>query len=105
MSKNGNKLEKPAVPPGTLQFVQMSGSDVRMDQRGNWNAPVNPLPMKCACCRFVDLDFVPEPYFLCKGIETPAEMALGEVGNFFVRERVRKVLEAVAPGQCGFYPT
>jgi hypothetical protein len=33
------------------------------------------------------------------------EMDLAEVGNFFVRPRSRQVLEAVAPGQCRFYPT
>jgi hypothetical protein len=52
------------------------------------------------------LDFVPQPYFLVKArTMSPNELALAENGNFLVRDRVRKVLELLAPGQCGFYPT
>ena len=32
-------------------------------------------------------------------------MQPAELGNFFVRERTRTILEAVAPGQCRFYST
>jgi hypothetical protein len=76
-----------------------------MDQRGHFDVPVNTLPPKCPVCTFPDLDCVPQPYFLAKGTKDPNEMAQAVVGNFFVRERTRKILEAVAPGECTYYPT
>lgn len=85
--------------------VEIVGPDRRMDQKGNFDAPVNPLPIKCQRCKFVDLDFIPEPYVLYKGIDNPVEIAPAEVGNFLVRERVRKILEIAAPGQCSFHST
>ena len=69
------------------------------------SAPVNCLPVKCAHCTFPDLDFVTQPYLVTKGTNNPNEIQLGEVGNFFVRERARDILEVVAPGQCSFFPT
>ncbi len=85
--------------------VEMSGSDRRMDQKGSWDLPANPLPVRCGTCGFVDTDFVPEPYLLAKGTTSQDEMALAEMGNLLVRERVRKALELVCPGQCEFHPT
>jgi hypothetical protein len=98
-------MSGPTLPPGHHHCVQTFGPDRRMDQKGIHDAPVNPLPTKCQTCRFVNLDFVPQPYLLCKGIDTPVDTAPAEVGNFLVRERVRQVIETVAPGQCEFYPT
>lgn len=89
----------------TLCHVEVCGSDQRMDQRGNFDLPVNPLPVKCPRCTFPDVDFVPQPYHLAKGMSKPTEMQQAELGNFFVRERTRKILEVVAPGQCQFFPT
>src|SRR4051794_40497788 len=73
----------------TNQFrhAQMVGSDKRMDEQGNFDLPINALPVKCQRCSFPDLDYVPQPYLLGKGIKDPNELALAEVGNFFVRER------------------
>lgn len=91
-----------------LNCVEISGSDDRMDERvyrGTSMWPLNPLPPKCPICSFPDLDHVPQPYLLGKGTTKPGDMALAKVGNFFVRERARKVIEAVCPGQCAFYPT
>lgn len=81
-----------------FRHAEMTGSDNRMDRR-ELCAPVNPLPVKCSWCTFPDLDFVSQPYLLAKGTSNPNEMQPAEMGNFFVRERVRKVLEVVAPGQ------
>lgn len=36
---------------------------------------------------------------------SPNELALAENGNFFTRERVRRVLDVLAPGQCRYFPT
>lgn len=88
-----------------LRHHEMCGSDKRMDQQGNFDLPVNPLPVKCLRCTFPDLDFIPQPYYLAKGITKPTEMEPAELGNFFVRERTRTILETVVPGQCQFFPT
>jgi hypothetical protein len=32
-------------------------------------------------------------------------LAGAQNGNFFVRERVRRVLDILAPGQCTYFPT
>jgi SMI1 / KNR4 family (SUKH-1) len=77
-----------------------------MDCRDSFSDPINPLPVKCPRCGFPDLDHVPRPYFLVKSrAMTPNELAVAAVGNFFVRERVRRVFDLVIPGICTFYPT
>jgi hypothetical protein len=89
-----------------MRCVQITGSDDRMDCREMFYDPLNPLPRKCATCGFPDLDHVPQPYFLVKSRTlTPNELALAENGSFFVRQRVRRVLEVLAPGQCSYFPT
>jgi hypothetical protein len=71
-----------------------------------FSQPINPLPRKCAKCGFPDLDHVPQPFFLIKSRTTaPNELALADNGNFLIRQRVRRVLEIVAPGQCTYFPT
>ena len=89
----------------TFAVVEMTGPDTRMDQFGNIDAPANPLPVKCPHCSMPDLDAVAKPYLLAKGFAAPAEHSPAEVGNFLVRERTRKVLELVVPGQVTFVPT
>jgi hypothetical protein len=42
---------------------------------------------------------------LAAGFASPAETALAEVGNFLVRDRVRRILEMAAPGACAFHAT
>jgi hypothetical protein len=89
-----------------MRCVEITGSDDRMDCRDMFHDPINPLPRKCAKCGFPNLDHVPQPYYLVKSrTMTPNELAPAECGNFFVRPRVRKVLELAAPGQCIYYST
>lgn len=89
-----------------MRCVQISTSDDRMDCRDMFFDPINPLPKKCLACGFPDLDHIPQPYFLVKSrTMSPNELAGAENGNFFVRERVQRVLEVLAPGQCTYYPT
>ena len=88
-----------------LAVVEMTGPDTRMDQFGSRDGPANELPVKCPHCTMPDLDVAPEPYLLAKGFASPAEHSPAEVGNFLVRERVRKILELVAPAACTFVPT
>jgi hypothetical protein len=89
-----------------MRCVEVTGSDDRMDCGRMFYDPINPLPQKCLKCGFPDLDYVPQPYFLVKSRNmTPNELALAGYGNFLVRERVRRVLEILAPGQCSYFPT
>jgi WD40 repeat protein len=97
-------VARPKLPEGMLRCLTFVGSDNRMDQKG-YDTPLNPLPLGCPVCKLPDLDFVPQPYLLAKGVDSPAELAAAEVGNLLVRARARKVLELAAPGQCAFYPT
>jgi hypothetical protein len=77
-----------------------------MDCRDMFYDPINPLPRKCLKCGFPDLDHISQPYFLVKSRTMgPNELAGAENGNFFVRERVRRVLDILAPGQCTYFPT
>lgn len=86
--------------------VMMTGPDVQMDLLGDsCYDPANPLPIKCPHCTFPDLDFVAHPYLLTKGISSPAETSPAWLGNFLVRERVRRILELVVPNACTFYLT
>lgn len=84
----------------------MVGPDMQMDLIGDtWTNPANPLPAKCLHCTFPDLDFVAEPYLLAKGFESPAETSNAQVGNFLVRDRVKRIFEVAVPGACNFYKT
>lgn len=89
-----------------MRCVKISTSDNRMDCRDMFYDPINSLPRKCPKCGFPDLDYVPQPYFLVKSrTMTSNELAGAENGNFFIRERVRCVLDHLAPGECTYYPT
>jgi hypothetical protein len=83
----------------------MTGPDEQMDHRSGSYEPSNPLPIKCAHCTFPDLDFVPQPYSLTKGVSSPAETSNAHFGNFFVRDRVKRILEIAVPEACAFYRT
>ena len=89
-----------------MRCIELTGSDNRMDCRGMFYDPINSLPTKCEACGFPDLDNVPQPYFLVKSrTMSPNEMAPAENGNIFVRDRIRSVLEVLAPDDLNFYPT
>ena len=89
-----------------MRCVRISASDNRMDCRDMLGAPVNPLPPKCTACGFPDLDHIPQPYFLIKSrAASPNELALAENGNFFVRDRIRRVLDLLFPGMCNYFRT
>ncbi len=98
-------IAKQKLPTGMLQCIGMVGSDERMDLQGGGGAAFNPLPVKCSYCRMPDLDFIAKPYLLSRGIDSPAEIAPAENGNFLVRDSAKRMLEIVASGQCKFYPT
>src|SRR5215475_9036751 len=83
----------------------MVGPDTEMDAHGSSFEPANRLPAKCDFCSFPDLDFVPQLYVLTKGVSSPSEISQAKMGNFLVRERVRRILEVAVPGACKFYPT
>ena len=90
----------------SLPYVSMCGSDTRMDQSGNWHDPLNPLPIHCEQCGFPKIDFVPQPYFLLKSRSmNNNQLSQAELGNFFVKPKAKQIIEAIAPGQCRFFPT
>jgi hypothetical protein len=98
-------IESPKLKSGELQCVQMSGPDDQMDRESGHFEPLNPLPMLCAECKRVDLDFVPKPYSLGKKIESPVDMAPAVAGNIIVRESMKRAMEVAAPGLCAFHST
>jgi hypothetical protein len=77
-----------------------------MDCQDMFLRPINGLPAKCSKCGFPDLDFIPQSYFVVKSKSlAPNELAMAANGNFFVRARIREVLELIAPDQCSYFPT
>jgi hypothetical protein len=85
--------------------VQICLADSPMDVGRNRDHPANPLPVRCPHCTFPDIDFVANPYLLAKGVSSPAETGMAEMGNFLVRERARRILEVAVPEECLFVPT
>lgn len=67
--------------------------------------PLNKLPARCSFCSFPDLNCIPAPYILKKKAVAPTEIAVARVGNFLVRDRLRRIMEAAVPGACTFHPT
>jgi hypothetical protein len=90
---------------GNTRHLRVYGTDVTMDTVGNFNLPANRRSAKCPRCTLPDLDAVPEPYLLSRGFTAPGDFSTAELGNFFVREFARRVLEIAAPSACRFYPT
>lgn len=77
-----------------------------MDCHNTFRNPINPLPLKCPRCGFPNLDHIPQPYFLTKSrTMSPHELALAANGNLLIRERIRRVLDLLTPGECSFFPT
>lgn len=87
--------------------VAMTGPDDEFDVqvKGQGFKLVNELPARCGHCSFPDIDFVPKTYLLARGVSSPAETWSAKLGNFLVRERVRRILELAVPKACDFRPT
>src|SRR5436309_8842630 len=83
----------------------MVGPDTQMDQTGDDERATNVLPIKCSHCTFPDIDFVPKPYLLARTVSSSVETAPAVLGNFFVQQRVRRILENAVPKSCYFYST
>ena len=43
----------------SLGYVEMTGPDRQLDTTGEFDDPINSLPIKCAHCTFPDIDHVP----------------------------------------------
>ncbi|HSI13735.1 MAG TPA: SMI1/KNR4 family protein [Chthoniobacter sp.] len=88
-----------------LRGMEICGADGSLDATSNWK-PLNPLSVRCAKCSFPDYDRVTEPYLLRRAaINTAGDFAVGHDYRLLVKERLRKVIELVAPDCCRFYPT
>ncbi|HEX4795227.1 MAG TPA: hypothetical protein VH370_15635 [Humisphaera sp.] len=88
-----------------LTPVWLSIVDKAMDTHGQFDVGVNTLPSKCEHCTFPDLDFVPEPYALARGLDSSKEIEVLSLGNLVVRPRVRKILADAVGDQVSFHPT
>ncbi|MFO0892981.1 MAG: SMI1/KNR4 family protein [Isosphaeraceae bacterium] len=88
-----------------LGYVWFDGPDRHLDTTGYVDDPLNRLPVKCAHCTFPDLDHVPQPYLLGRGLDRPVDIAPANLANFLVRDWARRILEVCCPGQCEFYTT
>lgn len=89
-----------------MRCVEICTSNDQMDLRNMNSDPINSCPQKCLKCGFPDLDHVPQPYFLVKSrTMSPNELDLAENGNFFIRERVRRVFDLLVPELCTYFPT
>lgn len=88
-----------------MQHVTLCMVDNSMDTYGNFRVDVNSLPIKCDYCTFPDLDFVPSPYLLARGLASSAEISVLDLGNLVVRPRVRDVLIEVLGDQIECRPT
>lgn len=89
----------------SLQHVSLCPVDNPMDTYGNFDIHVNELPAKCAYCTFPDLDFVPSPFGLVRGINSSAEVSPLDSGNLLVRPRVREILTSLIGEQITCHPT
>jgi len=89
----------------TRRHLRVFGSEGRMDTYGNFDVPANTLPEKCPYCTFPDIDALPQPYLLRRGVAAPGDFATAQLGNFLVRERARRILDVVVPGECKFHAT
>jgi hypothetical protein len=72
---------------------------------GSFAESTNTWPKKCERCWLDDLGHHPSPYLIGRRIDRPVEFDIADVGNFFVKDRVRQAIELVFPGQCVFQPT
>lgn len=89
-----------------MRAIWVSGSDEYMDCRCMNVEPINQLDRKCQDCGFPDIENPPRPYRLVRSrTMSPNELAEAYTGNMFVRERVRRILELVVPGECTYMPT
>ena len=90
-----------------MQTIDTTCSDQRLDEDGHdFDRPINQLPVSCPDCGFPDLDHVPQPYAVIKSrTKTSNEVSLAAYGNLLVTDRVKVVINIVAPGECEFFPT
>ena len=97
-------------------YIEICPSDHLMDRRqisvkftpnlvGSFDESTNTWPKKCESCWLDDVDKPPSPYLLGRRIDRPVEFDIADIGNFFVKDRVRRAIELVFPGQCVFHPT
>jgi hypothetical protein len=91
-----------------IRPIQICGSDTTMDHRNlmGGGPGINPLPPACPTCRFPDIDFIPNPYYLIRPRATSSkEFAPAELGNLLVKHRVKQIFETAIPELCTFHPT
>ncbi len=89
----------------TLRTLEFTQEDDSLDEDG-MAIPLNPLPIKCRVCGMADLDTISEPYLLRRAAANAAgDYFVAYVGNFLIKERVKGIVEFVAPGSFDYFRT
>lgn len=70
------------------------------------DTPINTYNIKCASCKFPDIDTIPNPYYLAKNrIFSGVEIMEADLGNLLISIRLKKIFEILFPGTCVFKKT
>jgi len=77
-----------------------------LDTRRMLDTPVNTYEVCCTTCGFPNIDKTPDTYFIAKGRDfSGIEVMEADMGNLFVSNRVKKILEILCPDQCEYKRT
>jgi hypothetical protein len=92
-----------------IRLTAICSSDRRMDildTHKMLDTPVNTYDVSCQMCSFPNIDKLPEPYYIAKGRDfSGIEVMEADLGNLFVSNRVKKILEILCPDQCTYKKT
>jgi hypothetical protein len=70
------------------------------------DTPVNKYEISCSVCSFPRIDETPEPYFIAKNRNfSGVEIMLADLGNLFISDRLKQILEKLFPNQCSYQKT
>lgn len=93
----------------SIRLSSITCSDKRMDivdTNRILDTPINKYEESCKECHFPNIDKTPEPYYIAKGRDfSGIEIMEADLGNLFVSNRLKKVLEILFPNQFNFQKT
>jgi hypothetical protein len=92
-----------------LRLTAICSSDRMMDildTHKMLDTPVNTYEVSCTTCSFPNIDKTPNPYFIAKGRALSGiEVMEADMGNLFVSDRVKRILEILCSDQCAYEKT
>lgn len=93
----------PASP--LLRANEFYGPDQSLDETFD-SKPLSPLQLRCKVCQFPEYLHAPEPYRVRKAAMNAAgDFTIGTHSWLLAKERLRTVIELVAPNCCSFHLT